>query len=487
MRKNGLRGPHGDERTMNLMRFKAGIIISTASMVFFLTGCMLGPDFEPPLVEMPQKYRFASAEGDIAVNLKWWQLFQDPVLYSLVTTALTNNRDIWIAASRIEEARLALGFSRADLYPAIDLNAGGIVGNFSGGARSATTNSTLFIAPAINWEVDFWGKVRRANESAQAELFASTYALRTVQLSLISEVVSNYYLLLDFHNRLEISKMTLASRVESLDIIQQRFEAGLIPELDLNQAEIQKEVAAAAVPLYERLIAQAENTLGILLGGYSREIQVATSLDRQPDPPEIPVGLPADLLERRPDIIEALYLLEAQSAKIGFAQALRFPAISLTGKLGLASTEIGDLTIEGGVWSLGGGILGPIFNFGKNIRRVEIEEERTRQALYRFENTVLKAFRDVENALVEVQTYSKQIDAVGKKRAAAKNAEALARERYDAGYTSYLEALDAERTLFSVELEYSDLKRQFLNAYVKLYKALGGGWLTEAEMNAAVE
>ena len=470
--------------TMDLKMLKAGTMMSIVGMMFLITGCMLGPDFEPPLVETPQKYRFAPAKDEGAVNLKWWELFQDPVLYSLVTTALTHNRDIGIAASRIEEARLALDFSRADLYPAIDLNAGGSVGNFSGGSRSSTTNSTLFFAPVINWEIDFWGKVRRANESARAELFASTYAFRTVQLSLIAEVASNYYLLLDFHNRLEISKMTMASRVESLDIIQQRFDAGLIPELDVNQAQIQKEIAAAAVPLYERLIAQAENTLNILLGGYTREVLVATSLNHQPIPPEIPVGLPAGLLERRPDIIEALYLLEAQNAKIGFAEALRFPAIGLTGALGVASTEIGDLTIEGGVWSIGGGILGPIFNYGKNVRRVEIEGERTRRALYRFENTVLTAFKEVEDALVAVDTYNRQIEAVRNKLVAAKNADLLARERYDAGYTSYLEALDAERTLFSIELEYSEVKRQFLDAYVKLYKALGGGWVSEAEVNA---
>ena len=252
----------------------------------------------------------------------------------------------------------------------------------------------------------------------------------------------------------------------------------------MNQAQIQKEIAAAAIPSYERSIAQTENILSILLGGHSRQIETGMDLNRQPIPPDIPTGLPADLLERRPDIIESLYYLEAQNARIGFAEALRFPAITLTGALGLASTELGGITTEGGVWSVGGGLLGPIFNYGKNIRRVEIEEERTQQALYRFENTVLKAFGEVEDALVEIQTYDRQIKSVNNKLTAAKNADKLARERYDAGFTSFLETLDAERTLFSIELEYSQLKRQYLNAYVKLYKALGGGWLTKAEMGA---
>ena len=469
---------------MNPGTTKTGKLIATVGVVLLLAGCILGPDYKRPVVESPEKYRFAPAEAEALVNLKWWELFKDPVLYSLVTTALTNNRDLWVAASRIEEARAFLGFTRADLYPRIDLDAGANKGNFFGGSRSSTTNTALYVAPVLNWEVDFWGKFRRSNETARAELFASAYALRTVQLSLVAEVVSAYYLLLDFHHRLEISRSTLNSRIKSLDIIQERFKGGIIPELDVNQAQIQKEIAAAAIPSYERSIAQTENILSILLGGHSRQIETGMDLNRQPIPPDIPTGLPADLLERRPDIIESLYYLEAQNARIGFAEALRFPAITLTGALGLASTELGGITTEGGVWSVGGGLLGPIFNYGKNIRRVEIEEERTQQALYRFENTVLKAFGEVEDALVEIQTYDRQIKSVNNKLTAAKNADKLARERYDAGFTSFLETLDAERTLFSIELEYSQLKRQYLNAYVKLYKALGGGWLTKAEMGA---
>jgi len=206
---------------MNSRIMKTGTLIVTIGVVLLLAGCMLGPDYKQPVIESPEKYRFAPAEGEALVNLKWWELFKDPALYSLVTTALTNNRDLWVAASRIEEARAFLGFTRADLYPRIDLDAGVNKGNFVGGSRSSTTNSTMYIAPVLNWEVDFWGKFRRSNETARAELFASAYALRTVQLSLVAEVVSAYYLLLDFHHRLEISKSTLNSRIKSLDIIQE--------------------------------------------------------------------------------------------------------------------------------------------------------------------------------------------------------------------------------------------------------------------------
>jgi len=200
--------------------------------------------------------------------------------------------------------------------------------------------------------------------------------------------------------------------------------------------------------------------------------------------PQIPVGLPSDILEHRPDITQARYLLQAQTERIGVATALRFPAISLTGALGVASTEIGSITTEGGVWSVGGTLLGPIIDFGKNKRRVEIEEQKTQQALYRYENTVLTAFREVEDALVEIDTYRRELTAIERQQAAAKNANDLSKERYDKGISSYLEVLDTERTLFSADLSLSELKQQYLNAYVKLYKALGGGWISEEEQQA---
>jgi multidrug efflux system outer membrane protein len=273
--------------------------------------------------------------------------------------------------------------------------------------------------------------------------------------------------------------------MDSLDIIQQRFDQGIIPEIDVNQAQIQKEIAAASIPLYGRLIAQNENALSTLLGQLPKEIQKGRPLARQAIPPDIPTGLPSALLNRRPDIAEAMAVLEAQNAQIGVAEALRYPSISLTGLLGAASSELSSVTSEGGIWSVGGGLFGPIYNFGKNIRRVEIEEERTQQALYAYENTVLTAFKEVEDALIEIETYREQVAAVTRQRDAAKNANDLARERYDQGVTSYLEFLDAERTLFSAELELSELRQRYLTAYVKLYKALGGGWITKAEMRPA--
>jgi multidrug efflux system outer membrane protein len=454
-------------------------------MTMVLAGCMLGPDFVKPEVETPAEYRFDADKAAVDVNLMWWELFDDPVLYELVTAALENNRDVKIAVSRIEEARATLGFTKADQYPYIGIEGDARGGNYFGLSRSETTDTAAFIAPTLSWEIDFWGKFRRSTESAQASLLASEYSLRTIQLSLISEVASTYYRLLDFRRRLQISKQTLESRMQSLDIIQQRFNEGIIPELDLNQSQIQKEVAAASIPLYERQVAQTENALNILLGRLPGTIRSGVGLDRQVKPPDIPAGLPSSLLERRPDVAQNMYLLQAQTAQIGVAEALRLPAISLTGLLGVASSELSNQTSEGVVWNAGASLTGPLFNFGKNKRRVEIEEARTRQALFSYENTVLTAFREVEDALVAIETYKRQVEAVGRRVAAARNANELSKDRYDQGVTSYLEVLETERQLFSAALDFSELEQLRHNAYVGLYKALGGGWISEEEMQEA--
>jgi multidrug efflux system outer membrane protein len=463
-------------------KMRWGVKLLTALV---LTGCMVGPDFLPPAVETPTDYRFDAGEAAVEVNLKWWELFKDPILNELITTALVNNRDVQIAASRIEEARAVLGFVGADRHPSFFIEGDAATGNFLTRTKSNSTDQSGFIGPTLNWEIDFWGKFRRATESAKAELLASEYAHRTVQLSLITEVVSTYNRLLDFHQRLQISRNTLKSRLKTLDIIQQRFDKGIVSELDLNQAQIQKEIAAASIPLFERQVAQTENALSTLIGQLPTEIPIGKGLKYQVTPPEIPVGLPSTLLERRPDIAEAMYLLEAQTEQIGIAEALRFPAFSLNGLVGVAGSDISGNTTDGGVWRAGAGLFGPIYQFGKNLRRVEIEEARARQTLYFYENTVLIAFREVEDALVQIDTFSRQSNAVSRQVAAARNANVLSLDRYDQGVTSYLEVLETERQYFSAELEYSQLYQEHLNSYVRLYKALGGGWMTPEEMQSA--
>ena len=455
-------------------------------IIFIFAGCAAGPDFHKPDVETPEKYRMTSSlrvdslYADSLANLPWWHLFEDSLIDSLVEIALKENKDILMAASRVEQARATLGFVKADALPRLDIEAGASRGNTVGRAQLETTSNQFYAAPVLNWEIDFWGKFRRANEAARAELMASRYGLATIHIGLVSEVISTYFLLLDYLQRLELSEQTLESRQYSLDIIQKRFDKGIVPELDLNQAQIQLEIARAAIPVYERLIVQTKNALSILLGRLPVAINTGVSLREHLSPPEIPVGLPSSLLQRRPDIVRAEYLLKAQNARIGVATAMLYPSISLTGLLGVSSNELSQLSTADPAWSVSGGLLGPLFNFNKNTLRIEIEEEKTKQALYQYEFTVLTAFREVDDALVGIETYKKQLAAVQRKYTAARNAERLSLERYDKGVTSYLEVLDSQRTLFSVGLELSEVEQNYLNAYVKLYKALGGGWLAEA-------
>ena len=457
-------------------------VVAMVLLLISLSGCTLGPDFVKPDMTPPASYRTDIMPAVSADELKWWELFDDPVLFDLVTVALDNNKDVKLAVSRMDEARASLGFTRADQFPRLDLQGGANRGTFSGGVRSEDTNYYAYIAPVLSWEIDFWGKFRRATESARAALLASEYGVKTIQLALVSQVASTYYLLLDYHQRLAISKATLESRMESMRIVGLRFEKGTVPEIDLNQAQIQTEIAVESIPFYERLIANTENALSVLLGRFPEAIATGKELKRQDLPPDIPAGIPAGVLARRPDVSEAMYALQAQTAQIGVAQALRLPAINLTGLLGVATSEVSNMQSDGGVWSIGGSLLGPIYDFGKNQRRVEIEEALTQQARYRYENAVLTALREVDDALVDIEMLKRQTAAIERRLKAAANANFLSKERYDKGVTSYLEVLDSERTLFEVELGNSQLRQQLFNAYVQLYKALGGGWMTKEAM-----
>jgi len=466
------------------MKRKLSYILIFTALVY--SGCKVGPDYQRPELSSPSAYRFDSISTDTVLNLEWWTLFNDEVLQELVGIALLENKDLKIAASRIEEARAIAGFTKADIYPQIGIEANALYSNQNPAGGSVDPFSSYYIAPALSWEIDFWGKFRRSNEAARAELMATHYAYRKIMISLISEVAATYFLLLDYDSRLEISRHTLESRIESLRIIQERFDKGIVPEIDLNQSQIQKEIAASSIPSYERAVANTENALSVLLGKNPGAIKRGSFLSDQIMPPEIPAGIPSILLERRPDILETEQYLAAQTARIGVAQAMRFPAISLTGVFGLSSAELSSfLTGESVIWGVGGTLLGPIFNFGKNKRRVEIENERTLQAAYSYENSVLRAFQEVEDALVSIDTYNRELIARENQKTAALNAATLSKDRYNGGVTSYLEVLDSERSLFDSELYASEVLQRKLNAYVQLYKALGGGWISSEEKQAA--
>jgi multidrug efflux system outer membrane protein len=290
-------------------------------------------------------------------------------------------------------------------------------------------------------------------------------------------VANAYYLLLDYKKRLQISKRTLTTRTESLRIISERFNEGIIPEIDLNQAQIQEDYAAGSIPVYQRAVAYTENALSILIGENPREILVNADIETVLPPDSIPVGLPSQLLTRRPDVLEAEQLVVAQNARIGVAQAMRFPSVSLTGFLGMASPDLSAFNAGDALMgSVGAGLFGPIFNFGKNKRRVDIERERTEQMKLNYEKTVIAAFRETEDALVNIHTLEQELVFVQNQVKSATNAAMLSKERYDGGVTSYLEVLEAERSMFQIELYYSELLQRRLTAYTTLCKALGGTW-----------
>jgi multidrug efflux system outer membrane protein len=405
----------------------------------------------------------------------------------MIYVALEHNQDILIAMSRIEQAYAVLGVSKADLYPSFGYDISGSYGDPTTAGTGTNAGGMVNITPNVYWELDFWGKVRRSNQAARAEIAASEEALRMVQIGIITAVADGYIQLIDYDKRLEIAKRTWATRMESLWIIEQRFEKGIVPEIDLNQAQQQEAIAATAIPYYERNVARTENYLNILLGQNPRNLERGLQ-DEQQIPPEIPVGIPSELIQRRPDLVQAEQRFYAETARIGVMQAMRFPAFSITAAAGVASSDLSSLlSTDALMYSVGGSILGPIFNWGKNKRRVDIQKEIARQSLYRYEQSVLQAFREVDDALIDVNTYGRELQSRERQRVAAINAARLSRARYDGGQTAYLEVLETERSQFNAELETAAAKGYLLSSYIYLYKALGGGWITPADEASATE
>ena len=466
---------------------KKFISIFILSSILFLSGCKLGTDFVQPEYQGPETFRFDSTTTDTIVNLRWWELYNDPVLDTLIAEALRNNKDLMVAAARIEAAKANVGYTKADQWPVFGFSANAGGGNFGGGMLFKNNSSNFSAYPEMYWEIGFWGKYRRLNESARADLLASEYGMRTIQMALISQVATTYFTLLDNKAKLKISKRTLASRDSGLMIIQSRYDYGIIPEIDLNQAQIQRAISAAAVPVYKRAIAVTESSLSILLGHYPHEILTGLPLIEQTEPPKIPEGIPSELLLRRPDVMEALALYQAQNALIGAAQAMRWPSLNITGLLGYATNDLMAFNTGGLAWAVAGSLTGPLFQFGKNKRRVEIEKANTDAMLKNYENVAIRAFKEVEDALVTIQTLREELVAQKQRYVASINAEYLSEQRYDKGQTSYLEVLESQRQAFEAQLQYSQTLRDMLNAHVTLYKALGGGWLSPQEEQAYIQ
>lgn len=464
-------------------------ILFLTSVVVWFSGCAAGPDFEKPQYSGNNTFIYDTikAPSDTIVNLKWWELFNDPVLDTLIKHALLENKDVMIAAARIEAARANLGMTKAEQWPTLgySVNAGG--GNFGGGLLFSDNSSAFNAYPEMYWEIGFWGKYRRMNESARAELLASEYGMRTVQLGLISAVASTYFSLLEYKEKLDIAKKTYITRDSGMRIIKSRYDYGMVAEIDYNQSQIQTAISAGAIPAYQRAIAYTENALSILLGKNPEQIVTGLPLQDQTIPPDIPAGLPAQLLQRRPDVLQAEALYMAQNARIGVAQALRWPSLNITGLLGYATNDLMAFNAGGLAWAVAGSITGPIFQFGKNKRRVEVERYNTEAALKEYENVTIKAFQEVEDALIAIKTYKEELVIAKIRSDAAMNAEMLSAQRYDKGQTSYLEVLESERQSFDAQLSYAQIRKALLDAYISLYKALGGGWLSPEEEQQAAE
>lgn len=458
------------------------------------SGCAVGPNYKRPAVDVPGMYRGASAETPAspgqnasgaaqptAASLgdeKWWEVFQDQELQQLIRTAVKNNYDARIAATRVLEAEAQLGITRADQYPSLS------IGGSDADQRSPAIGpipsyevSLGQVTASAAWNLDFWGRYRRATEAARANLLASEWAQKEVMATLVANVATAYFQLRELDLELEISKRTLGSRDESLKLTETLEQHGLSSLLDVRQSEQLVYTAAEEVPDFERQIAQQENAISILLGKNPGDIPRGWKLTEQPHAPELPAGIPSSLLERRPDIREAEENLVAANAQIGVARSAYFPQISLTGTAGFETPALTNLfTGPAGLWTFGASLTQPIFEGGRIKSNVRFTEAQREQFLLAYQQTIQGAFRDVSNSLV---AYRKNREFTIQQELLLKSAQDAARlseVRFKAGTTDYLEVLTNETNAFTAELGLAQAQGNELTALVQVYQALGGGW-----------
>ena len=475
-----------------------------AALAAGLAGaCAIGPSYHRPDVGTPTTYRPPSATADsmrpfydslrasrestvteptIAIdsiaNLDWFDLLQDPELRKLVETAIAQNRDVRVALATISEFRAQYGATRGALFPRIDLNAfGGTQKGVFGSFAVATKFDVLSATADLQWELDFWGRIRRATEAAKSDMLSREENQRAVVLTLVSDVATAYLELRELDVDLEISKRTLASNEETLRLARRRFEQGLISELDVRQFESEVASPAARVADFERQIVQKEDQISVLVGRNPGSVPRGRALTETLAPLSIPAGLPASLLDRRPDVRQAEQDLHAAMARIGAAKGELMPKFTLTGQYGTQSQDVNDLfNSNTEIYQLFGGVSMPLFTGGQVGKQVDVARARTEQARYRYEQTILLALQDVNDALVGVRATRDVTTAQERQTGALRAAYRLADERYQNGISNYLDVLDAQRNLFAAELSLASAQRQQMVAAVQLYKALGGGW-----------
>ncbi len=469
-------------------------IAITIVIISVISSCKIGKNYKGTDFGQPSAFSQADTTATIVTDsvntdslelstadLRWWTLYDDPVLDSLIRIAMNNNRDALIAAESVLQARYFLKIQNAEFLPKIDVQGQVQRGNFLLQTIGDPQNLILGGATA-SWELDLWGKLRRQSEAAKADLMASEYGYRGVMISLISEVATTYFELLRAQSQFEISKRNAQSRDSTVQLIKARYDKGIVPIIDVDQSTIQYAIAAGAVPQREREIVQLQNTLSILLGQNPGPVATGKELEDQNFDIDLPLARPVDLLTRRPDVIASEYELIAQNAQVGVAKGNRLPSLSAAALVGITASNFSDLSFQNPLWSLTGQLAGPLFYWGQLKRQVDIEDSRRYQALYQYQNTVFFALKEVEDVLAEIRTTRQEIVIANMRKDAALQAQTLSQERYNKGVTNYLEFLEQQRQAFDAELLLEDLRANLLSAYVRLYKALGGGWLTEEEM-----
>ncbi|MDM0024441.1 efflux transporter outer membrane subunit [Variovorax saccharolyticus] len=476
-----------------MRRVEAAGIRSAAAggLALLLAGCMLGPDYKRPEMQIPAQFRGAAppTAAELALpDTAWWRQFGDAELDALIVEGLRNNLDLVVAAARVEQFYGALGTTRAQLFPQIGAEAAG--------SRTRASEQTISPAPSINpynaaqatllasWEIDLFGRTRRLTEAATAELQASESFRRGIVLSVVAAVTTGYVRLRELDRELEVARSTLALRQDSLNLFERRFKGGVVSQVEVSQARSEYATALRAIPLLVQSIAQQENALSVLIGRDPGPIARGRSIDALAMP-TVPAGLPSELLDRRPDILQAEQTLVAANARIGAAKAAYFPTISLTGAFGQASRSLSDLwSGPARIWSYGADVSLPIFTAGAIAGQVERAEAEQRAAVAQYRKTVQAAFGETADALAGIVNSREGLDAQQMQVGALVNYARLSRKRFEGGYTSYLEVMDADRSLFNAQVQLARSQGDVLLQAAALYKSLGGGWVELANQDA---
>jgi len=473
---------HKARARMQWKKASAGCMAAALASTL-LAGCKVGPNYHRPAVQPPTAYRELSENPQVRAqttsyaDLPWWQVFQDPQLQELIRTAINQNYDLQIATERINAGRAQVAVTRSALFPQVQGN-----GDFSGGKEHnfQTKSNFLTLTADAAFQLDFFGKLRRATEAARAELLATEDARQTVILTLVSDVASDYFALLQLDLQLQITHDTVSTQIDSVKLTRLRLERGVATKLDVLQAQQVLDTANAQIPDLERQIAQEENAISILLGNYPQAVPRGSPLVEQHLPPEVPPGLPSSLIERRPDIREAEQNLVAANAEIGVAKAQFFPQISLTGSgggaFGRSNAFSGLMSSQLGIWSYGAQVSQPIFTGGALRGNLRLAESQHQQLLIAYRQSIQRAFGDVSDSLIGYQKFHevrvRQQDTVADLQESVR----LSTMRYQGGTTTYLEVLDGQRSLFAAELTLAQARGNEYQSLVQLYRALGGGW-----------